>query len=268
MKMVENNLPKLPNGNIDVCSYNAFEDFSNAFIFDIDDIKRRYGNNVLNVIKRMTFDPNKFNENELRFHQITREPFINLANDLLLVSPELLLDSLFTNIHYSLLEGCKEVREEYKKRSSDRFVDSIVKVANKIGYIEMSRELDLYEGKRSIGDVDLILKNDNDEYILVEAKNHALPLNVYFKGIEFTQQHLCYLKNEWEKKVLIRYEHIRQNYKKYNIGDKYRYIIISIFPEIISHYSDLTILSLFEFEDCINNGFDEFDFNKIYYRIY
>ena len=54
--------------------------------------------------------------------------------------------------------------------------------------------------KKTIGDIDLILKNNEGSHLLIEAKNHALPLAVYFKDSDKTLAHLEYLQNEWEKR--------------------------------------------------------------------
>lgn len=268
MKSVENKLPRMENGKIDVLTYQAFNNFSEVFLFKEADLKTRFGKDTLDVIHRMTFKTEEFNERELRYYLLSRCPFINIGQGIILVSPELILDSLFINIHYTLLEASGKIKEEYKKRYSDKFLDSIVRIAEKAGFVEVSRGTDLFEGKRNIGDIDLILKNNSEKYLLIEAKNHALPLNVYFKDLEAVKNHLEYLKNEWEKKVLIRHNHVKCKSKDYDIGDNYKYIIVSKYPEIISHYSELLILSIHEFEWFINNNSADFNFSEIYSQIY
>ena len=265
---VESSLPRMDNGNVDVLGPNAFESFSDAFIFDVESIKLHFGKAAIDVIHQFTFQPEEYDERELRFHRVTRCPFIKVADDLLMVSPELLLDSLFLNIHFCFLEGPKDIKEEYKKRCSEKFINEIAMAASKVNFVEVNRGVDLYEGKRTLGDIDIVLKNDKDEFLLIEAKNHALPLNVYFKDIEEVNKHLITLREEWEKKVLARYAHIGKFREEYGIGSNYKYIVVSRFPEIISHYSDLVVLSFYEFVNYISDGFNKMDFNDVYARLY
>ncbi|MNI37042.1 hypothetical protein D3C73_911150 [compost metagenome] len=77
----------------------------------------------------------------------------------------------------------------------------MAQIGQKNGYEEVDRELELYEGRNQIGDIGLVLKNNDDHFILIEAKNHALPLNVYFKDFEAVSTRLKYLQGDWEKKV-------------------------------------------------------------------
>jgi hypothetical protein len=238
-------MAKLKNGNIDVQNSKTFYLFMECLLDEKSKLIAKFGVEYENVIDRLTFDTNLFDESQLRFHLLTRKPIINIEDNIFL-SPELLLDSLFTNTHYSLIES-KEIKDEYIARKSDGFLDKIVTMANKKGYKEITRELELYEGKNQIGDVDLVMKNDQGHFLLIEAKDHALPLDVYFKDLKKTKAHLKYLKNKWESKVLKRQEHLKEKHSEYSISSDYEYIIVSLHPEIISHYSDLMILSLQEF---------------------
>src|SRR5690606_31302238 len=130
------------------------------------------------------------------------------------------------------------VKEEYKKRYSDKFVDRLETIASKHGYVEHSRELELYEGKNQIGDLDIVLFNEQkNHYLLIEAKNHALSLDVYFHDFEATEKRLEYLTNAWEKKVERRYNNVKDSHEKYGIGSSFDYIIVSRYPEILSHFS-------------------------------
>jgi phage anti-repressor protein len=73
-------------------------------------------------------------------------------------------------------------------------------------------------------------------------------MDIYFKDIAKTKQHLTHLQNEWEVKVKRRYDHLIANRGKYSFTNNYSYIVVSKYPEIISHYSELLILSIQEFE--------------------
>lgn len=264
-KKIEPTLPTLPNGNINDLDFRSFIKISNSYIFDQDEIQKHFGLSGVCMVGKLIFSSERFNPNELRYYELTRRPIIRLSGKQLLVSPELMLDSLFTNTHYSLLESSTRVKEEYKQRYADKFLDSIAKIADKHGFREYDRNINLYEGKNMIGDIDLLVKNDNNQHLLIEAKNHALPLSVYFKDLQSTQAHLRDLKEKWEKKVLKRQKHLDINYEKYGIGSNFKYIVVSRFPEIISHYSNLLILSLYEFETWMEDGFS---YNKTFADIY
>ncbi|KFC20215.1 hypothetical protein [Chryseobacterium sp. FH1] len=258
---------KSDNGNIEVNSSNTFMHFSNCYVINkqrfLDSFDRKFDL----LLNRLAFDYESFNPKELKFHQLTRQPFL-IKNNTLVISPELIMDSLFTNIHYSLIEATN-IKHEYITRQASQFLDKISLISQKYGYVEVDREFDLFEKKNQIGDIDIILKNTNNEYLLIEAKNHALPLDVYFKDTNKTNEHLKYLQSSWEKKVLRRAYHLQIHHSKYNIPKTYKYIVVSRFPEIISHYSQTLILSIQEFDDWLNKydtieNFDEF--NEKYYN--
>lgn len=258
----------LENGNINDQSLQTMIAFIPSFLVGENDLIIKFGAKYSTIIELLTFNTEMYDEKQLRYHLITRSPLIKI-NKFYIVSPELLLDSLFTNIHYSLLES-SSVKEEYKAKQASLFLDKIASIAYPYGYTEVIRENDLFEGSKQIGDIDLILKDSKDNYILIEAKNHALPMDVYFKDLSKTNDHLSSLKNTWEKKVLRRVKHLKANYRKYSIPPTYQYIVVSRFPEIISHYSELLILSISEFEHWLmkerwSNGFSEIieDFYKI-----
>ncbi|MNW54657.1 hypothetical protein D3C74_322690 [compost metagenome] len=127
------------------------------------------------------------------------------------------------NLHYSLLEGGNH--EAYKQRTSTEFVNRLAQIGQKNGYEEVDRELELYERRNQIGDIDLVLKNNDDHFILIEAKNHALPLNVYFKGFEAVSTRLKYLQGDWEKKVNKRISQLSSKHTEYNIGPNFTYFL-------------------------------------------
>ncbi|MBA7542946.1 hypothetical protein ES705_35271 [subsurface metagenome] len=136
----------------------------------------------------------------MQYNLIARQPIIE-KDEYYIISPELILDSIFINSHYSLLE-IGELKELYKMRSSKIFVDNIRQKAERFGFDEFARDLELYEGKNQIGDLDLVVKNGEDEFLLIEAKNHSLPMNVYFHDFEATKNRLSQLINEWENKTI------------------------------------------------------------------
>jgi hypothetical protein len=236
------------------------------YIYKEDDLYKLLDKKFKKIIDRLTFDKSLFNENELMFHQITRQPIIKIGN-VFFILPELLLDSLFTNTHYSLIES-KEVKQKYLSKKSSYFLDKISKLAKEHGYEEIEREKDLFQGKKQIGDIDIIFKNSEKHFLLIEAKDHALPLDVYFKNIEKTNNHLEYLKKEWDKKISRRKKHLEENHKKYDIDKNFTYIAVSKHPEIISHYSNILYLIIREFGEWLKTrklteNFDEF-YNETY----
>lgn len=246
IKSKEKLFDKLPNGNVDVQSETTFILFSQCFIQDKDKLIQSFDPKFHPVINRLTFKADQFDERQLRFHHVTRQPIFE-HKSMIVVSPELILDSLFTNIHYSLIESGTS-KHKYIAKQASFFLDKIADIAKKYGYSEVDREKDLFEGKNQIGDIDIMFKNDDGHFLLIEAKNHALPMDIYFKDVIKTKEHLAYLQKEWEKKVTRRVEHLKANHDKYSIPKDHLYIVVSRFPEIISHYSNLLILSIQEFD--------------------
>jgi hypothetical protein len=261
-KLLKDGLPKLENGNVDIQHPITFVKFSNCYLFEKKSFYEKFDKKFHKVINRLIFEPIEFDERELRFHSVTRKPLISM-DEMIIITPELLLDSLFTNIHYSLIES-KNIKQEYIKKKSNAFIDEILEVARKYEFEEVDRELDLYEGKNQIGDLDLILKDANGYYLIIEAKNHALPLDVYFKDLDATRLHLEYLKEKWESKVIKRTKHLELKHSNYSIPKNHLYIVVSLFPEVISHFSDLMILSIAEFEMWLERKEYTTDFNSFY----
>lgn len=237
---------KYENGNVNVMSSLTFFNYVAGYVLKKDSIFDGIDKKFQKLIERLTFNAELFDENNLRYHYITRCPIIEYG-EYVFISPELVLDSLFTNIHYSLIES-ETIKQKYMARKADLFLSKIASIASRYGYTEVKREYDLFEGKNKIGDIDIYFRNDANEYLLIEAKNHALPMDVYFKDISKTNEHLTYLKNEWEKKVVRRVNHLKSNHNSYGIPANYQYIVVSRFPEVISHNSDLFVVSIQEFE--------------------
>lgn len=258
---------KLSNGNVDVKSQITFFYFSQCLLQNKQKLLQSFDSKFHPTISRLTFKTEQFDERQLRFHHVTRQPIFE-HEQMVIISPELILDSLFTNIHYSLIES-PSIKQEYIAKQSSLFLDKIAIIAKKYNYSEVEREKDLFEGKNQIGDVDIILKNQTGQFLLIEAKNHVLPMDIYFHDVIKTQEHLLYLQKEWEKKVLRRVEHLKSHHDKYSIPKDHSYIVVSRFPEIISHYSSLLVLSIQEFEFWLEKFkmTDSFnDFHEKYYE--
>ena len=110
-------------------------------------------------------------------------------------------------------------------------------------YREVARDLYLREGKRELGDIDLVMSHPSGVQLLVEAKNHALPLPVYFKSVSHTVEHLGKTKLEWEAKVVQRREHLKRMGHMYGIEADIQYVIVTQNPEPLTHYSDVLTLA-------------------------
>jgi len=263
----ESEFTAFPDGNIDIQDYKTIMLFTKCLFIPIEVLSKEFGGDETKLIDVLSFKPEQFDIKQLRFNLSARQPIFKVEDNLL-ISPEILLDSLFINSHYSLLEA-DNVREEYKKRYSDKFVDRLRNIASGFGYSEHSRELELYEGKNQIGDLDLVLFNEQkNHYLLIEAKNHALPLDVYFNDFNATEKRLEYLLNAWEKKVKKRNDHLQDHHNDYDIGNSFDYIIVSRYPEILSHFSSYIVLNEIEFEEWISKYFSIKENKEILENIY
>jgi hypothetical protein len=256
----------LEDDRVDIQAYKTIMLFSSSMFFKKTEILEQFGAKYHKILKRLTFNPNEFDERQLKYNLIARQPIIE-KDEFYIVSPEILLDSMFVNSHYSLLEA-SDVKEEYKARYSRVFVDKISGLAKEFGYEEFARDFELYEGKNQIGDLDVILKNAKNEFLLIEAKNHTLPLDVYFHDHEATEKRLKQLSSEWEKKVEKRKQNVEVNHDKYGINSDFKYIIVTKVPEIISHFSNYLIVSLDEFGHWLNFKNPDTSFDDIFKKVY
>jgi hypothetical protein len=263
----EKNMPSLENGNIDMQSIATVREVVKSYIIDEQTIFNIFGKKGMKFIRQFTFKKSDFKSHELNYHYILRKPILKIKNKYIVV-PELLLDSLLTNFHYTLLEN-KTHSEKHKKIMSDIFVDEISTIGQKYGFNHFKSNLDLYQGKSKLGDIDLILRNDEYDYdILIEAKNHTVPLAVYFGEHQQINYRLKELQKDWEIKVDKRYKHLLENYEKYGINKNFKYLIISRYPEILSHYSDYLVLSTHEFNFYLQNNAKHTRFDDIYHDLY
>lgn len=267
IKNNEKNMSFLKNGNIDMQSIETIRQVVKSFIIDEKIIFKIFGKNGMKFVRQFTFKKSDFKSHELNYHYIERKPFLKIKNDYIIV-PELLLDSLLNNFHYTLLEN-KDYSEKHKKTMSDIFVNEISEIGQKYNFSYIDSELELYNGKNKLGDIDLILRNKDDDYdILIEAKNHTVPLSVYFADHNKVNARLKELQDNWEIKVDKRYKHLLENYEKYNIKKKFKYIIVSRYPEILSHHSDYLVLSIDEFDFYLQNSAKYISFYDLYHELY
>jgi hypothetical protein len=217
-------------------------------------------------MKRNPFDEEKLSDSELRFHYLTRRPFL-MGEGFFILSPDLIFDSLLDNVHFTLLES-DVAKDEYKKHRAAQFVDQIARAAIPAGYAEIARDVDLVKGKQKLGDIDLVLTNASTGHTLfVEAKNHALPLPVYFRKPQALDAHIMATR-DWEKKVSRRIEHLRSDSPSYFVTGAWDYLIVSRMPEPLSHVTDLLVLSVSEFSKWVTQTPRPSSFLNFYQAFY
>lgn len=234
------------NDLVDPFSPRTFVNVSRTFVMTIKEMNESLSPNFIDFIKRNPFDPEAVSDSELRYHYVSRRPFL-VGNGFTVFSPELVFDSMLGNTHYTFLESMKS-KQKYMELSSSQFINEITKTAAQAGYQEIGRDIYLKEGKKDIGDIDLFLWNrDTDHCLLIEAKNHMLPLPVYFRSPEAVEQHII-RNRDWENKVHRRIAHLTGDDTSFCITNKWDYLVVSLMPEPLAHVTDLLILSLGEFK--------------------
>ncbi len=248
--------------NINPQEYAVYFAFTESIHIHESQIEIKFQEKFNYILSEFSLSPFDLDEDQRLFDQVARKPFLKV-DDYFILSPEIILDSLFVNTHYKLLE-CSQNADEYKSRSSTRFIDNICLTASKAGFIEVGREKDVFNGRHNLGDIDLILKNDEGDFLLIEAKNHTLPLSVYWHQFEAESKRLEYQQNDWERKVLQRISYLKGHYNDYGISASFKYIIVTKRPEILSHFSEILVLSLFEFENWICSPPLKFNFHDVY----
>lgn len=239
-----------------------------ATTIPLNDVLDEFGPEIREVLGRLTFQPGEFDPSILEYHQVNRTPIIAFGQGEIVVCPELLLDSLNVNSHYSILESDSSTSEEYKARSSERFVDVVSEVCLRQGFREQTRGLELYDGKDALGDVDLVCTNTDGLQLLIEAKNHALPMSVYFKDPPATRDHLSYLMHAWEEPFDRRFQHLVHNHDQYGIASGFRYIIVSRFPEVLSHFSAHLAITRHELEYFLSDTTAYTTFDDVFEALY
>lgn len=217
------------------------------------------------LLRRLILESKDIDIYNLKYYEITRKPFINV-NGFLFICPEFLLESICLNTHYSLLEN-SSVKQTYIKQASDIFVAKIESLATKYGFSTFMKEHNLYEGKRCIGDLDIVLKRD-EFFLIIEAKNYNLPLNVYFHDLDETKKYKDYLIQNWEKHIIERNNYVKNHFSDLGMSSNFKYIYVTRCPEILSHFSSFLCLSFNEFEFYLKNQNTDISFEKIYEALY
>ena len=230
-------LPRVTDDRVDTSDPLTSIIWGQSLLIPMSAITARFGGSATSALQEFLFIKTAFDPENLDYHQVFRTPILPYDASLVIVSPELLLDSLNSNVHYTLLERHPKVAEQYKARASRRFVDQISQTCLANGYEEVTRELQLVHGSTQLGDVDLVTRNANGRFLLIETKNHSLPLSVYFRDPAATERHLAYLKDNWERPFLRRLSHLTQRAADYAIPPDFSYIIVSRMPEVLSHFS-------------------------------
>lgn len=253
-------------GRVDIEAKQTFIAVAQGMYFTDAHLAGALSPEFMSYMRRNSFDGTKFDDSELRFHYLTRRPFLFGAGFAIL-SPDLIFDSLFDNVHFSLLES-NEAKNKYKERRAAQFVNEIARVAAKAGYLEIERDVDLTKGKQKLGDIDLVLRNDATGHtLLVEAKNHALPLPVYFRSPQALDAHIATTR-DWERKVQRRTEHVRGDSASYAVSGAWDYLIVSNMPEPLSHVSPVLVLCLQEFANWVVQRERQACFNDFFQAFY
>jgi hypothetical protein len=210
------------------------------------ELETALSSDFLAYLRRTPFDPNEIADSELRFHYVSRRPFL-IGDKFAIFSPELVFDSMLGNTHYTFLESIKS-KQKYMELSAVQFIDEIAAVAAHAGYREVGRDIYLKEGKKDIGDIDLFLWNaETDHSLLIEAKNHALPLPVFFRSPVAIDEHVS-RNRDWESKVKRRIDHLRGENTSFCVLGAWDYQVVTLMPEPLAHCTDLFVLSIDEFK--------------------
>ena len=261
------NIPSIEDDIIDHLDIKTLRETIKSFIFNEKELLEIFGKKGMKFIREFIFKKSVFKSYEMNYHYILRSPILKIKNEYI-ISPELLVDSLFLNFHYTLLEN-KQHSEKHKKIMSDAFVNEILDISKKYGFVHFGSEVELYQGKNKLGDIDLILRHKKlDLDILIEAKNHAVPLPVYHGIYEKINKRFEELKKDWESKVHKRYIHLIDNNEKYNIKKTFKYLIVTKYPEILSHDSDYLVLTIDEFNFYLQNDFQFSNFRDLCDELY
>lgn len=234
------------NGGIDLTYADSFIAIAKAMLFTDSELEAAFSPEFVTYLRRHPFDGTAFSDTELRFHYLSRRPFL-FGEGFAIFSAELIFDSVLGNTHFTLLES-PVAKAKYMERRSAQFIDKVSKVAGDAGYEEVEREVDLKEGRYDIGDIDLILRHPKTGHtILVEGKGHSLPLPVYFRVPDAVEEHVKRAR-DWEKKVQRRIDHLKGSSSSYSIPGSWDYVIVSLMPEPLSQHTHLLVLSIDEFE--------------------
>ena len=245
-QQTESKLVNIETGLIDPLSVESFIGFARTFIMTDKEMETSLSPDFLAYLYRNPFDPKETSDSELRFHYVSRRPFM-IGDRFAIFSPELVFDSMLGNTHYTFLESVKS-KQKYMALSAIQFTDKISSAAVDAGYREVGRDIYLKEGRDDIGDIDLFLWNaETDHVLLIEAKNHTLPLPVYFRSPKAIDEHVS-RNRDWEKKVKRRIEHLKGKNPSFCILGSWDYLVVTQMPEPLSHCTELFVLSIGEFK--------------------
>lgn len=253
-------------GHFDVDQVNTFVAMAGAMYFSDREFDSSLSASFVKYLRSQSFEPGSLQGDELRFHYLTRRPFL-IGRGFAVLSSDLCFDSIVDNLRFTLLESSGS-KHAYKAAASAKFLDQVAENAKSNGYVEVAREVDLKQGKSEIGDIDLVLFNASTNHtLLVEGKNHALPLAVYFCSPNDIDDHVTTTR-DWEKKVKRRIAHLRSETSSYKVSGDWDYIVVSRMPEPLAHYTDLLVLCIDEFKQWIGQTPMEFQFEEFYRRTY
>ena len=257
-KMAVLNGESLPKSLLNFYRKKEFDATFGAYIFDyhrllklFESKKREYIKNYLlmSALNRDEIDPSN-----LRYLEIWRKPFLRINDNLFMVSPNLCLHSAFLNTHYLLLED-PGVKGAYIRKIGEAFLEKVVGMLPDQGITILKTNYRIKKGKRDMGDVDILAENENFIFV-IECKGTQIPLQVRLGDLEYIQDsHLPYLKKEWEQPARDRFNWIKGNRKAVGLRKDKRVllIIVSEYPEILSHFSPVLCLSLNEFKIWLRN---------------
>jgi hypothetical protein len=253
-------------GSIDFDQVKSFVELAGAMYFTDSELDASVSADFAAYLRSQPFVPGNSQGDELRFHYLTRRPFL-VGRGFAVLSPDLCFDSIVDNIRFTLLESSGS-KHAYKAAASAKFLDQVAEIAKPYGYVDVAREVDLKQGKKGLGDIDLVLFNASTHHtLLVEGKNHALPLAVYFCSPEAVDDHVT-RNQDWEKKVKGRIEHFKSGSSSYEVSGDWDYIVVSRMPEPLAHHTDLLVLCLDEFKQWIAQTPLESTFKEFYQRTY
>jgi hypothetical protein len=253
-------------GRIDFDQVKSFVALAGAMYFTDRELDASINADFVKYLRSQSFEPGSLQGNELRFHYLTRRPFL-IGRGFAVLSSDLCFDSIVDNIRFTLLESSRS-KHVYKAAASAKFLDQVAEIAKPYGYVEMARDVDLMQGNRDIGEIDLVLFNASTNHtLLVEGKNHALPLAVYFCGPNDIDDHVK-RSRDWEKKVKRRIAHLTSDTSSYEVSGDWDYIVVSRMPEPLAHHTDLLVLCLDEFKQWVAQTPLELQFKEFYRRTY
>lgn len=242
---VEAELLGADDGQVNPLLAETFIKLSRTFIMTDAEMEDVLNPEFLAYLRRNPFDPDAVSDSELRYHYVSRRPFI-IGKGFAIFSPELVFDSVLGNARYTFLESITS-KQKFMQQSASQFIDDIADVALASGYRVIGRDIYLKEGKKDIGDIDLFLWNkDLNHCLLIEAKNHMLPLPVYFRSPSAIDEHIS-RNRDWEIKVQRRLSHLKGEDRSFCVIGNWDYLVVSLMPEPLSHITDLLVLSLDEF---------------------